>query len=178
MRVAEKSLLLAVQERLRSVCAYTEAQCQIEYDEQAPAVTGDTYIIVMTGGWSPGPRHRTSGGVNDLLYAIDVGVVKRVTSVPRDRLRNVFFRNISALTAEVDKIYEAIDFNYDLLNAANSLITDETGSTNGFMEPLKFTGMDRRPRLVPGDLFASPGSEAAGLMRVINFGGARRITTK
>jgi hypothetical protein len=178
MRVAEKSLLLAVRDRLRTVCGYTEQQCQIEYDEQAPAVTGDTYIIVMTGGWSPGPRHRTSGGVNDLLYAIDIGVVKRVTSVPRDRLRNVFFRNISALTEEVDKIYEAIDFDYALLDAANTLIVEETESTHGFIEPLKFTSMDRRPRLVPGELFAATTSEAAGLMRVISFGGARRITTK
>ena len=178
MRVAEKSLLLATQNRLRTICGYTDPQCQIEYDEQAPAVTGDTYVIVMTGGWSPGPRHRTCGGVNDLLYAIDVGVVKRVSSVPRDRLRNVFFRNLSGLTEEIDKIYEAIDFEYDLINAASALITAETESTEGFVEALKFTGMDRRPRIVPGELFGAPNNEAAGLMRVINFGGARRITTK
>jgi hypothetical protein len=179
MLAAEKNLLLAVRDALRVAGPYTEAQCDIEMDEQAPATAGDTYIVVTTGGWQPGPTHQKSGGVNDLIYAVDVGVVKRAGATPRDRRRNIFFRNLSSLDAELDKIFTAIDFEYDVMNAANALILAETGSTNGFIRPLVFTGMDRKPRVVPAEFFAgAPGENAAALMRTISFGGARRLTVK
>lgn len=179
MREAEKSLLLAVRNRIRAECGYDDDQCQIEYDEQAPATAGDVYVVVMTGGWQPGPVHRTSGGVNDLVYSVDIGVVRRIGNIPRDRLRNVFYEHVAALTEAIDDIYVEIDFDYTLMNAANTLITEETASTEGFIEPLVFQGMERRPRLVSGEMFAAGQSgQRAGLMRTISFGGARRITTK
>lgn len=179
MLAAEKNLMLAVRDALRVAGPYTESECQIEMDEQAPATTGATYIVVTTGGWQPGPRHQTAGGVNDLIYAVNVGVVKRAGATPRDRRRNLFFGNLSSLNAEIDKVFTAIDFNYNVMNAANALILTETGSTNGFIRPLTFHGMDRQPRVVPAEFFAgSPGENAAAMMRTISFGGARRITLK
>lgn len=179
MLAAENNLLLAVRNRLRDQAPYTDAQCEIEMDEQAPAVAGDLYVVVTTGGWQPGPRHATAKGVNDLVYSVDVTVVRKAGSTPRDRRRNIFFRNLSSLTAEIDKIYTAIDWSLTVMNAANTLITAETGSTEGFIHPLVFTGMDRKPRVVPGEFFGgAAGESVAGLARTISFGAARRMTLK
>lgn len=178
MKAGEKNLLLAVRNRLRSVNSWTHAQCEIELDEAAPATTGDLYAIVMPGGWRPGPRHNTSGGVNDLVYSVDVAVAKRIANVPRDRMRDVFLNNLGNLSEELDLVYQAIDWKYEVNDAANALILAETESTEGFIEPLRFASIERRPRIVGGEIFAAKGGASAGMVRVISFTGARRITYK
>lgn len=177
MRTAEKNLLLAVRDRLRTTCQYQPEVCQIEFDEMAPATTGNLYVAVMPGGWRPGRAHNTSGGVHDLVYGVDVAVMRRIAHVPRDRLRDVFIGHLGGLDEELDKVHLAVDFSYDVNNAANALINLETGSTQGFIEPLKFVSVDRRPRLAPESVFAATrGEQPIGMMRVISFFGARRIT--
>lgn len=178
MRAAEKNLLLAVRNRLRTAtgsggAGFSDAECDIEFDEMAPATQGHRYIVVMPAGWRPGPRHNTSGGVNDLIYAVDVTVIQRVANVARDRYRTT----LTALEALADLIFPVVDFNYTTLAAANTLLAAETpSSTEGFSEPLRFIGMGK-PRLVSGELFG--GAEPkAGLARTVSFGGARRITVK
>jgi len=178
MLTAEKNLLIAVRNAIRAAGSFSDAECEIEYDELAPATTGDKYIIVMPAGWRPGPRHQSCGGINDLLYAVDVMVARRISNVPRDRRREQFLWNLQALTAIMDVVFGAVDFQYGLINAANALITTDTTSTEGFIEPLRFTGMDSRPRVVGGDLFGGTDDTAAGLARTIHFGNARRITHK
>jgi hypothetical protein len=178
MLAAEKNLLLAVRNRLRSQGPYTLQECEIEFDEMAPATVGNTYLAVMPAGWTPGPRHKTCGGISDLLYSVEVVVIKRITHVPRDRSRDVYFRNLRALTEDIDKVFTIIDFQYDLMNAANTLINTETGSEEGFIEPLKFTSISPKPQLVPAEVFAGTNEDRAGLKRSIVFGGARRITYK
>lgn len=187
MRAAEKNLLIAVRDRLRSVNDWTDEQCQVEHDEVAPAVAGNLYVVVMTGGWTPGPRHRTSGGVSDLIYSVDVSVAKRVANVPKDRLRNVFLHNLDSLDEELDKVYRVVDWggepdedgDYPLMRLANALILEETGSEQGFVEPLKFSSIERRPRIVGGELFsAKSGQPQVGMVRTMSFTGARRITHK
>lgn len=178
MDKAETALLQAVRNRLRSENGYSDEQCEIEFDELAPGTVGDLYVVVLPGGWQPGPRHKTSGGVNDLVYGLDVTVIKRIRHVPRDRTRDVFLNNLDNLNDEIDAIYNAIDFVYAVNDAANTIITNDNGSTEGFVEPLKFQSVERRPRQVNPELFAAQGTQAAGLARTISFHGARRITTK
>lgn len=178
MRAAEKNLLLAVRNAIRAAGPFANDECEIEYDELAPATSGDKYIIVMPAGWRPGARHNTCGGISDLLYQVDVLVARRITHVPRDRRRERFLDNLQSLTTVMDKVFEAVDFNYTTMNAANTLITAETASTEGFTEPLKFVGMDGRPRIVGAELFGGSEENAAGLARTIHFGNARRITHK
>ena len=177
MLASEKNLLLAVRNRLRTVAQYANAICDIEFDEMAPAIIGDTYVIVMPGGWNAGPRHNTCGGVDDLVYSIRIAVVKRVTAVPRDRMRGIFYALSSSINAEFDKIHPVVDFNYTTMNAANTLITAETASVEGFIIPLRFSSMGPL-RLVSGEMFAGTTEDRAGLMRTAVYGGARRITHK
>ena len=182
MKAAEKALLMAVRDQLRLPTAsngagYTPEQCEVEYDEMAPAVTGDLYVPVLAGGWVPGPRHNTCGGINDLVYAVRVAVVKRGSHVPRDRKRDIFLGNVGDLADEIDKIYNAIDWRYTVNDAANAIILKQTGSSEGFTEVLKFAGIDDKPTAVDASFFGGNGKES-GLMRRIWFRGARRETTK
>jgi|GEM_PF-3502595 hypothetical protein len=188
MRLAEKALLLATRNRLRMPinmafpsqggAGFTDDECNVEFDEMTPATVGHRYAAVMPGGWRPGPRHNTSGGVNDLVYGVDVLVVIRVGNVARDRLRDTFLTNVGALDEQLDKVFPPIDFNEGLRNEANAIIQAETGSAEGFIENLRFMGTDAKPRLAPAELFAGSNDATSGLMRVLHFHGARRITTK
>ena len=178
MLEGEKSLLIATRDRIREQGQYKDYECEIEFDDQAPAVASDLYVVVTTGGWQPGPRHATAKGVNDLVYSVNVTIVRKAGATPRDRRRNIFFRNLSSLTVEIDKVYTAIDWNLDLMKLANDLIRTATGSTQGFIHPLVFSGMDRQPRIVPGEFFGGTGESVAGLARTITFSSARRMTLK
>lgn len=179
MKVAEKNLLLAVRNQLRTAAlaggaGLSEAECQIELMEMAPATQGNRYIAVMPGGWIRGPRHNSSGGVNDLVYGIDIFVATRALSrTPRDRM----LANLTELNTLIDRIYPVLDFNYTAINAANALILADTGSTEGFVEPLRFAAVEKRPRVVDGEVFGGTGVNA-GVARTIQFHGARRITSK
>lgn len=174
MSIAEKCLLVAVRDRLRSECDYTNPQCDIEFDAMAPATVGDVYVAVLPGGWVPGPRQNTSGGVSDRVYSVEACVIKRIRAVPRDRQRDVFLSNLDSLDEELDKIHEAIDWQYAVNTLANAALT-ERGQVHGFIEPLRFSGVDKKPRLAPPELFGAAGTQTAGMMRTIYFGGARRI---
>lgn len=175
--LGEKSLLIATRDRIR-LQGYADKECEVEYDELAPGTVGKTYIIVIPGGWRPGPRHHTSGGVNDIYYAVSIAIIKRISNVPRDRRRDIFLNNMGNLNEEIDKIFAAVDFKYELLEAANAIILEKTKSTETFTEPLRFTGIDPKPRPAPAELFAGTGDTAAGLVRAIHFGNARRVTHK
>lgn len=190
MKFAETALMIGARTVLRMPLnerggGFDPKQCEIEADEMAPATVGDLYVVVMPGGYRPGPRHNTSGGVWDLIYGIDVLVIKRVSHVPRDRTRNVmigsgYLGNLDSLNEEVDRVINALDFDLTYLvnRTANGLIEKETGSTQGFVEPLKFTGVDKRPKPATPELFGGTGQGKAGLVRGVYFHGARRITTR
>ena len=178
MKAAEKSLALAVRNRIRSVCSYADELCQVEIDEMAPATAGNKFVAVVPAGWSIGSVHNTSSGVNDLVYSIDVCVMIRISNTARDRRYNPYLANSTALATECDNIYNAIDWNYTLMAAANTLISTEfPAETQGFIEPLRFAGAGR-PRIISGEEFGDVNNKASGLVRVLSFGGARRITGK
>ncbi len=185
MKTAEKNLLLAVRNRLRTAigsggAGYTDAQCQIEAftDEGCPAMTADTYIVVGPLGFRPGPRHNTSGGVRDLIYSVGIFVVKRSTATPTDRERNLFALNSGSLSDEVDKCFQVIDWKYEVTAAANVLILAEASSSEGFIHPLVFVGADPKPKHLGPEFFqAKAGSQPVGMGRLFRFDHARRITT-
>lgn len=178
MGIAEVCLLLACRDRLREQAGFTERQCEVEFDEMAPGTVGDVYLAIMPAGYARGPRHNTSGGVNDLIYAVDVVVVKRATATPRDRRRNLFTDNLTGLNSQLSKVHAELDFRYEVLDLANALIQQQSESEEGFIEPLRFISVDPKPRVAPAELFGGAGETTAGIMRVARFGGARRITTK
>lgn len=180
IKYAETALLLAGRTLLRRPlnnggAGFSDKECQIEADEMAPAVVGDLYVVLMPGGFRPGPRHNTSGGVYDLIYGLDVLVARRTGNVPRDR----YLATLEALNAEVDRVITALDFDAtnQLLQVANRLIREKTGTQDSFIEPLKFAGVDKRPKPAPGSFFGGT-STKAGIMRGVFFQGARLVTAR
>lgn len=173
----ETALLQAVAERLRDYIELDSLEAQVEHDEQAPVAVGEKYFCVLTGGLSPGPTEAGNVAILDELVSVDITVIIRCAAVQRDKRRDVFLGNVRSLNAYTRKVQEAIHGNYtELINVANTYIRRESGSTDGFIEPLRFAGTDQRPRLVPGTTFAArPEEKFAGLARTVRFRNARRI---
>ena len=174
--MSETALLNAVRDEIRRLCSYSETECEVEYDEMAPANVGDVYVAVQPGGWRPGPNNNSSGGVLDELYDVDVTIVMRCAKLPRDRQRNVFAGNLENLNSRVRAVSAACHFSYLVLTKANAEIVNTQNSNEGFTEPLKFGGVDAKPRMVGPDFFAAIGSDPrAGMARTVRLVGARRI---
>jgi len=118
------------------------------------------------------------------LYGVDVAIVLRSPKKPRDRRREFLtdFRGTTSIGAHFARhelnINLQIDFNYDVLGTANTFISAESGSSDGFMEPLKFAGLGPI-REAPAEVFAGvSGESAAALVRTIRYRGARRIENR
>lgn len=172
---AEDKLLIAVRDRLRTQLELTDPECQIEYDELFPATTGEKYLVVTPGGISPDGRHLSSGGVNALVYSVQVTAVRRLGRVPRDRRRDVFAFNLESLNDMLGKVYSAIDWIYDVIQSANSSLGL---AADGFVHPLVFDGVDPQPRTISAAEFAASGDGAVALARTIRFAHALFITRK
>ena len=173
----ESALLEAVAERLRDSIELDPTEAEVEHDEQAPVAVGEKYFCILAGGVMPGPSEAGSVLILDEIVNVDVTVIIRCANVSRDKVREVFLGNVKSLNSQVRKVVEAIHGKYDnVINLANTFIQRESGSTEGFIETLRFAGMDTRPRLVGGATFAArPEESRAGLARTVRFRNARRI---
>ena len=184
--MSESALLRAVVTEIRahnSSATYLARQVEYEIDELAPATVGDLYIMVIPAGVEAGPTHNTSGGVRDRLHNVDVAIALRAPKKPRDRRHEYLtdFRGTTSVGAQFAghdmNINEQIDFQNIVMTTANALILAESGSSEGFIETLKFAGLGPIHD-APGEVFAGmPGESAAALIRTIRFRGARRIET-
>ena len=191
--MSESALLRAVVTEIRahnSSATYLARQVEVEIDEFAPATVGDLYIMVIPAGVEAGPTHNESGGLAsssgwiDRLYSVDVSIVLRAPKKPRDRRREYLtdFRGTASIGSHFARhwlnIGEQIDFNYAVTTTANALILAESGSTDEFIEPLRFASLGPI-REAPSEVFAGmPGGGAAALIRTIRYRGARRIENR
>lgn len=177
--MSETALLNAVRDVIRQRCNYRDHECEVEFDELAPANVGEVYLAVQPGGFRPGPTNASSGGVLDELYDVEVTVAIRCAKVPRDRQREVFAKNLEGLNSRLRAIVAAVgNFSYEVLNLANAEIVNTQNSNEGFIEPLKFGGVDSKPRMIGPDFFAAVGNDQrAGMARTVRLVGARRIQT-
>jgi hypothetical protein len=179
---AETDLLQSARDYLRLKLSLTEAQCNCEPSEQAPATTGDIYYAVIPGGMSTGEVHNPSGGVFDFEYGVDVLVAMRIGNVPRDRQRNTFLDNLSGLAVKCDGVIGWLDFRYAVTTGANQLLAVHAPGTEPFMHPLVFSGGDGMPRWTPPGFWGETqaqldaGNVKVGMMRKLSFRKARRIT--
>ena len=181
MRTTQRALLLAVRERLLlpeadGGAGLLENQCDVELDDQVPAVTGDVYCPIVFNGAARGPAHLSSGGVHDWLLSVKIVVMMRAKNVPRDRKRSVFTDRSDSLASLVDRVYQAVDFRYELTQRADEIILQETGSIEGFNHPLVWRDTTP-PMSVPAGVFTASGGDA-GLRQILTFTDARRTTTR
>ncbi len=144
----------------------------------AASVAPDTFVCVNPNGFRAGPHHATSGTQRDMVLGVEVTVFRRMTWIARDRKRNVYLTGSATLQDDMDRVFGAIDWKYEVTTAANVILAASPySSTEVFYEPLHFTDMDPKPwEADPSSVFASVKDTQACLARSIRFTGARRGT--
>lgn len=172
--MSEAALLVAVRDNLRELCDYTPAQCEIEMDEEAPPTSGDLVVLVMPGGWTFS-NEAEGGCVLAELFAVKVMVAMRLKTVPQDRQRSMLIDTLFGLEAHTRKIIAKTHLSYRVNNKANEAIVD---SAEGFVEPLRFAGMEAKPRAMGPEFFKAVAGSECGVARTILFNQAKRIQTQ
>lgn len=181
----EQSLLLGVRSRLRLAtgsggAGFADKQCDIEFQQMAAAVAPDIFVCISPAQFEPTGTHGTSGTIRDVLVGCDVTVYVRTAHIARDRQRNPFALGTTTLQDQVDKIFDVVDWKYEVITAANVILAVAPySSTAVFEEPLKFAGMSEPQEVdVSGVFAAAPPSGArtaiAAMARTIRFRNARR----
>ena len=180
----EYYLLKTVRDQLRAKMNLTDHQCNCEPDENLPAMTGDMYIAVIPAGTMPGPRHNTSGGVQDSLHSVKVSVFQKLGNVPRDRVRDVFLDRFAGVNKLLANAIAIIDWNYELMLSAGAALQADNPAWQPFEEPLRVGSMDANPRLVTSDTFdgmtdrPAGASSYAAMVRSAVFVRCRRVQVK
>lgn len=197
MFVAEACLLQAARDKLVTDLALEDKQCQVEPEGQLPATAPKLYIAVSPGGVGVGPKHRSSGGVIDLIINVRVTVYNRVPEVARDRRRSTFIQLMTGLAPTLEKVVRSLDNNYDVINDAKQIITDllvEMGTeapahitdneTGKFPEPFRQFNPDISAKMVTRDPYDAaqmsgpPADPIVAIARTITFSGARYMQVR
>lgn len=177
---AETYFLEAVRDVLRKKLSLGELQCDCEPDEQVPAIAGDMYFAVIPGGISPGPKQNTSGGVQDVIHSVQVAVISRMVTA-RDRQRHMFLTRLKGVNNEVSRVLMALDWQNDVMSLANAKLYQDYPTAKPFIETLRLSRVDAKPRVVTGDIYGGGHTAKEGttdyiaMMRSVYFGGMRRI---
>lgn len=177
--MSESALLKAVRDQIRTHDAFRDRQVNVELDEDvAPSVVGDLYVAVIPAGQTPGPHNDVARFASDIIYSVDVCVIMRAPKVPRDRQRDILIATTASLEVYEVAIRSKVDFQEAVNVAADAYILAETGSTDVFVEMLKYHGCGRIRR-APAELFAgTPGEPVAAIKRTYHFRGARRLLNR
>ena len=177
--MSQAHLALAVRDEIRALAAYEAKHCNVEWDEHAPAVAPNLYIIVM-----PGEVRREPSGdpasVEDYEYGIDIAIALRSTYRARDRERDLWVATTKSFYKHFQQINAVVDMNYTTLSAANTLmVTDGEAipDCDTFVEPLRFERLGPiRP--AAAEVFAAVSESQAALIRTIQYRGARRMVAR
>ena len=191
MLIAEAAMLRAVRNKLRTDLSLADNQCDVELDDQVPAIAPDDYFAVTAGGIRMGPNHRSSGGVYDVLIDVRVTMFRRVPEVARDRRRNVFLDLLLGTALKLELVVRSLDNNYPLLGSAKAIVDSiiagginvpaaiSANTTAEWPEPFRTFTADRAPRMVLREQYDAAQMSATGadpivaISRGITFSGAR-----
>lgn len=183
MLLAEVALLIAIRERLIANATFASGACDIELDDQVPAIAGAEYCAVIGAGTRPGPRHSSSGGVIDAVYSVRVVLYHRIAHVARDKRRTAYVSLLSGLNARLDEIIRLIDFRYELLADAKAILNETFETVGKYPEPFRDAVPDATPQAVYRDPYAAAnmpneGDPIIALRRGVVFSGARFMNTR
>jgi hypothetical protein len=175
--MSSSALARAVRDAIRALADFRDRQVTAEVDERAPSRAGDLHVIVWPGGTEQDETNETSGCVLDKLFGINVSIAMRAPRKARDHQGEFWIQATDSFDTYAATIVSVVHFVYAVNTTANATILSESGSAEGFIEPLKCTGIGPI-REAPPDIFADdPRSQRVAFIRTINFRGARRIQT-
>lgn len=169
----ENYLLIAIRDLIISAGIVEEYECEIEIDDQAPAVTGDRYIAISAEGLTMGANKVPE--LFEASFGARIAAYQRVSAIPRDRRRSIYFNLLFDLNKRLSSIATLLHFNHYLTCGINATLLEE-GIEGKFVSPLKVNRADPKPRPVPhGDYAAmnsNRGDQTFSLVRGISVGGA------
>lgn len=196
MLVAEAALLQAVRDKLIDDLNLADNQCDVELDDQIPAIAKNDYFAVTSGGISPGPRHQSSGGIFDVKVDVKVTLFRRVPEIARDRRRHVFLDLMTGTALQLERVIRSLDYSYSLMASAsaivNAIIQDalpvppaiQTNSTGQWPEPFRSFSIDRANRMIYKDIYDAaqmsgpPADPIIAISRGVLFQGARYMQVR
>ena len=175
----EVALLEEVRQQLIRHLDLHEEECDVEVDEQVPAIRGNRYVAVIPGGVTDGPTQATNQGAWDIIMAARVVVFHRIANVARDRVRNVFHDQLDGMNKELSKVIRLLMHNQEVRQA----IVDrfQPPITTGQI-PVTFRSIQVDPRPTPitfepwdgaSTMGTTQGNAQVGLKRGATFGGLR-----
>lgn len=179
---AETPLLLACRQLLVEKLPISERDCENKFNgDQLEPIAGHEYIAVCPSSAMPGPRHRTCGGVFDLLLGVRVVVYQRCGEVPQDRLEQVFMHRLTGINKRLKQIADILDFGNPFLVRA----TEVYNGTVQYIEPLKFESLEMPEMVTYEAASANPMATnldgvnlSFAMKRAIRFGGCRAMEGK
>lgn len=168
------ALLTAVRNQLRTKMGLSPLECDCQGKGQPPPIVGERYIAVHPTGWGPGDS-RIDHGLDE-VYRVTCTITKRISAVPKDRIPSeVFLKTLTGLEALARLAMKHVHQNYDVMNAANDLIS----GSDKLMQPLFWDGNDVPPREETGEWVWSDNPRdmnlAAALVLPVHFREARRM---
>lgn len=176
---AWRALLTAVRDRIRSVCAYTERDCELTFDGQPHPRCGKVFVAIHKGR-----RNASNKGTNrtalDQEHEVHVTVTMRVNE-PFDRLgTDLLLKASDGMQERVDAIVAAVHrdaYDYVVSGVANTALGDAGGGAAPIGFRIGLAYVDDGPERIEGGRWfhADPQANEAGIVTVIRFGGARRI---
>mgnify|MGYP001569852714 CR=1 FL=1 len=165
---------------------YDQASCEIMDDDHPPPRCGNFFASIHGGKLDSGADNQL-----DERYSFSVTLTMRVT-VSLDRVGDQqIARNIARVplgerqgfNAKADRLRRFLHMNWTITvltgqtpNSANdNLAAWATGTVYGFVEPMRFTGMEV-PVLVGGEWFgAEPDATDVGIKARLSFARCRRF---
>ncbi len=165
------ALLKAAEADLRTMLGDTTDKKLVGVQEAGnpPAKFGQWYYAVHFGAVAGDDSNALS---LDMLLGLQVTITARRAYAPGDRRGQVLVTAGDVLDRAED-VAVRLHMSYGVMNAANALITGFGVTVNGFVEPLKFSGIS--PPAAPPDDWLG-GSDPAGLLvSTVSFSGARRV---
>lgn len=174
---AETALLIAVRRILMEQLSIVADSIDIEIDDLAPAMTGNTYYCLSPAGGTVGKYTATADQTTHNIFGVRVAVIMKITEIPRDRRRNsAFLDRLSSINGLLSAVSRVLRFNYVVLDYANAEL--ELTAINGqFKKPLVPQSIDQKPKMVASDIYNAKSTNTGGdtmvaMVRGINFGGA------
>ena len=178
--MTEIALLQGVRRELMEVLGYEGEWCRVEASELAVLNVGHVFIGVHPGTVTPGPTTSAHGNTDiiDKVVGFRISVTVRFAALPEDRRSDNLFLDsrFPNLEEQVDPILNVVHGSYEILERANKHLAEQRvpGWQDGFIEPAYWAGTGA-PGIVDSAVFQGAPGANAGMRRMIDFGGARRI---
>lgn len=169
----------AVRDELRSGMKLAESICDTRLPPGEPPVwSGSEYFAVWGSDWSAGEYTAESDDTFDEVFAVTITITKRIGDIPLDVLPGeVLHRTKLGLESTARKVIQTtIRGRFSICSRAQAILLDRqsTATIQGFVEPIRFLGVDP-PSLVGPDWFGAEEGGDAGLIMNVRLGNARRI---